>query len=369
MSYRRLQLRAGLLAAALAFGAGFGQPAAASDPVPGDAFAPPVNINIGMLYDEFSDAGTFGAVHGSNYTKNTHISTNIVVGRYIRTFDIGGFLSGVQVFLPYVSFLGGQEVGVRNIAGPYVPALGGQLPAYGPGRASLTHNSGFAQPNIGLFSFLINKPETGTYWVVGPWIDPPVSSFNKNDNLNPDQNVWIFEPETGFRATLIGAPTTQNLTIELWGAAYFFTSNNHSALVTPSVSANAIPASYAIYNALSGGAIPDSNPLQAASVTPASFHEQPKEEIHIYLPYQFAPSTLGFIAPGFYQSFGGKQTYTLQNGAKVDSGNRTEETQLRLAAGTFVSPSVQLMAIGEYDLAAHGEPLNRTVLFRVLKFF
>jgi hypothetical protein len=75
------------------------------------------------------------------------------------------------------------------------------------------------------------------------------------------------------------------------------------------------------------------------------------------------------IAPGLYQSFGGKQYYTLSNGVKMDSGNRTNETQLRLVGSSFVSPTINIALEGEYDVANRGGPLERAVLLRVAKFF
>jgi Putative MetA-pathway of phenol degradation len=365
MSNRRRQLRTGLFSVLLPLATTLGGHATfASDPLPGDSVAPPPNINIGIFYNEFNTAGEVGAVHGDSDSKNTHISTNILVGRYIRTFDVGGFLSGVQVYVPYATFLGGQEAGVANI--PSVAP--GLLPAFGPGSANLSHESGFGQPNFGAFSFLVNKPETGTYFVVGPWISPPVSSFNKNANLNPAQNVWVYEAEAGLRTVLIGTPATRNLSIEIWGEAYLFGSNDNSALTTPEVSANNIPPIFSFEHMLDP-LIPAANPLQAAAATPASFHEQPSEEFRIYLPYEFLPHMHAFITPGFFQSFGGKQTYTLRDDETVDSGNRTNETQLRLVASTFLSPTSQVMVVGDYDVAAHGDPLNRTVELRLLKFF
>lgn len=358
MSNRRRQLRTGLLGVLLLLETILsGHATFASDPLPGDAFAPPPNINIGLFYNELNTAGEVGAVHGDSYGKNTHISMDILVGRYIRTFDVGGFVSGVQVYVPYVNFLGSQAAGVANIP-----------PSYGPGHASLSNKSGFGQPYFGAFSFLINKPETGTYFVVGPWIAPPVSSFNKNADLNPAQNVWIYEAEVALRTVLLGTPTTKNLSIEIWGEAYLFGDNNNSAYAIPEVSANNIPPIYSYAHALNP-LIPDTNPLQTAASLPASFHEQPSEEFRVYLPYEFIPHMHAFIAPGLYQSFGGKQTYTLRDGETVDSDNRTNETQLRLVASTFLSPTFQFMAVGDYDVAAHGGPLNRTVELRFLKFF
>jgi hypothetical protein len=336
------RLRARLLGTVLPFLICLGGHAAlASDTLPGDAIAPPVNVNIVLYYNEFTDAGAFGAAQGNSYSRDTHISTDVQALRYIRTFDISGILSGVQGYIPYVSFLGSQRAGVPQV-GPF-----------GPGYASLTSISGFSQPYFGAFAFPINNPATGTYLVIGPWFSAPISSYSKTAYLSAAQNVWIFEPEAGFRTTLLGSPNGQNLSLEVWGEAYFYGANPHSALNGP-----------AIYDNLGLD-----NPARTASSTPATFHEQPSEELRVYLPFEIYPPTDTVIAPGFYQSFGGKQTYTLANGAKFDSPNRTGESQLRLVGSTFVTHSLEIMAIGEYDVAAQGRPVNRNIELRLATFF
>jgi hypothetical protein len=357
LSFKKTLSRGCAFSAALIFGCLTHHSAYASDPLPGDGVAPPVNINIALVYNEFQDAGTFGEDHGPNVTNDTHISDDITVLRYVHTFsDIDGIETGVQAYIPIVAFLGSQQLGVSNI-GPAAPGL----PAFGRGRASLSAQSGFAQPNFGAFAFLVNNAQTGTYLVAGPWISPPVSSFNKNNLLNPSQNVWTGEIEAGFRTILYGAPSTTNLAIEMWGEAYFFGSNSNSADVGPAVSANSIPPIYSFLGV--------HNPLQAASVTPATFREQSSEEFRVYLPYEFNAKTDAFFAPGFYQSFGGKQTYRLADGTVLDSGNRTNESQLRFIVSSFVSPSTALMLVGEYDLQDHGEPLDRNIELRIAHFF
>jgi hypothetical protein len=355
--------RACLFAAALSFSAGIAGKAMASDPVVGDSIAPPVNVNIGLLYNVFSDAGTFGALHGSNYSKDTKIEADITVARYIRTFEIGGFEAGAQIYDEYYSFLGQQTLGERQLG------LGGLAPyarfgaqPLGAGRATLSANSGFAQPNLGAFIFPVKNPAAGQYLVIAPWISPPISSYNKNDILNPSPNAWVYEMEVGYRQTILGTQTTPNLSLELWGEVYGYGSNSHSALDAPYVTANSIPA-------IDAGVFGVKNPVQTPSSTPATFREQPTEEIHVYAPYIFNPATLAFVAPGFYQSFGGKQTYKLSNGAVEDSGNRTNETQLRLNVGSFVSPTTQIELLGEYDIAAHGQQLARNVELRIATFF
>jgi hypothetical protein len=344
------------LTAWLALGLSFDATAAhASDPLPSDAIAPPANVNIALFYNEFTDAGAFGSAdNGGTVSQNTHISADVTVVRYIRTFDAAGLLSGVDVFEEYTGYVGNQRVGISNI-----PA--GALGSLGSGYGSFSAQSGFGQPNIGVFTFPIDNAATGTYLVLHPWISPPISSFNKNFALNPAQDSWTYEMEVGLYKTLIGTPTRRNLSIVLWGEAYLFSPNNDSADVTPTVFANNIPPLASFFGVR--------NPVQASSALPASFHEQPSEEFRVYLPYEFYPATDGVIAPGLFQSFGGKQYYTLTNGMKVDSGNRTDETQLRLVASSFVSPTINITLVGEYDVANRGGPLQRVVMLRMAKFF
>ena len=347
----------GWLAVAFALSLAVAPPARASDPLPGDLITPPVNINIMLFYNEFSDAGQYGAVRGDTTKNETHLSDDVLVGRYIRTFDVAGFNAGVQAYIPFVTFIGGQRVGIGNIPAP-LPGL----PAVGPGHANLTSNTGFDQPNFSAFFYPIDDPATGTYAVISPWISPPVSSFSKEDALNPGtQNVWTYELEDGVRTTLLGSAKAQNLSIEVWDTVYFFGNNSNSALVEPEVSADNIPAFYTAFGVR--------NPLRSTSATPATYREQPSNELRIYLPYTFAPAMGAFIAPGFYQSFGGKATYKINGLGVVDSGARTDETQVRLIASTFLSHSLAVMIAGYFDVAAHGGPLNRTVLVRLGVFF
>jgi hypothetical protein len=45
------------------------RPAAASDPLPGDLVAPPPDVNIALVYNEYLTAGPFGPAHGAAVTQ------------------------------------------------------------------------------------------------------------------------------------------------------------------------------------------------------------------------------------------------------------------------------------------------------------
>jgi Putative MetA-pathway of phenol degradation len=297
-------------------------PVWASDPLPGDAIAPPTNINIVLYYNIFTNAGVSEPAHGNGYAHGTHISLNVQALRYIRTFTLGGMLAGVQVVQPYASFVGKQTLGLP-------PA----------GRFTLSHQNGFTQPYFGAFIFPVSNPTTGTNLALGFWFEPPIGHYDKNANLSLTQNLWNGELEAGGRTLLLGTPMGQNLAAELWGEGYFYGSNNNATL------------------AGIGGA------------APARLSQQPTGEIRFYLPYQFFPPSLGTIVPGIYQTFGGKQVYTLADGTKLDAGTRTQETQLRLTLSSYLSRHWQLMLNGQYDLVAHGGPLEREVELRVAMLY
>jgi len=300
----------------------------ASDPLPGDAEAPPSNTNLLLYYNIFTNAGVLEPPHGDGYAKDTRVSMNIQALRYIRTFNIAGMLSGVQVVQPYAIFLGDQ---VRGL--PVMP------PSGGPGRVSLTHSNGFLQPSFGAFIFPIAHPATGTYFVTGFWFSPPIGQYNQNANLTITQNLWNGELEAGARTLLFGTPDSQYLGAELWGEGYIYGSNDDATLA--------------------GIGLPG----------PARLSQQPTAEIRFYLPYQFYPATRAKFIPGIYQSFGGKQYYTLPNGSRIDAGTRTQETQLRFMLSSFLSRHWQILLNGQFDVASHGAPLQRELELRVVAAF
>jgi len=323
MSHRGGFSRACLFGAVLAVWAGFSGKALASDPLPGDAIGLPPDINIGLYYNEFVGSGTFAPAHGSNITSHTKLSIDVNILRYVRTFELGGLTAGAQVVVPYEAFLSPAKVG----------------------GASLSTQSGFTQPLLGVFLFPVNDDADGRSVATGAWIFPPVSSFNKNYVVNPSNDTTTYELEAGFHQILFGDPKGSNLALEGWDEVYFF-SNNKKDLYGP---------------------------------VPATYREQPSDEVRIYLPYVVNPAVGLFVAPGYFQSFGGKQTEALHAPAAAlapfglttveDTGNRTQISELRFAAGMFLSPTLQVMGVGEYDVAGHGGFLTRSLQLRLAKFF
>jgi hypothetical protein len=304
--------RACLFGGVLAISGAFAHQAMASDPLAGDAIGLPPNISIALLYNQFSSDDAFTTSGGTKLNSHSTLTDDVTIARFVHTFDVGGYTVGVQAVEPYVAFLGTAKVE----------------------GAPLTKNSGFAQPLLGVFTFPINNDAAGESLAIGGWIIPPVSSYNASKEVTPSPNVTTWEADIGFHQILLGDPKGQNLSLEGWDNFYSYGINKNAA----------------------GGA--------------ATYHEEPTDEVRAYASYVINPAVGGYVAAGLFQSFGGKQTLDLHAAPVViDTGNRTNETQLRFFYGQFVTPTLQLMGIGEYDVEAHGGFLNRSLQIRIAKFF
>lgn len=327
MLQRQRKLRALTFGGALAAALGVGAAARASDPLPNDSVALPVNINLGLFYNQFANSAAFAPVHGRDES-GTRVVTDVTVLRYIRTFEVGGVEAGAQVYLPIVGFLGQQKIGGANV----------------------TSHGGFGQPNFSVFFWPVNNPATGSYVVVAPWVSPPVSSFSPNDTLNPTSgtpgDAWFEEIEIGGRMLVMGTPKTRNLALEGWTTTYFYQSNPHFRV--------------------------QGTPFGTLGAT---YRQQPEEELRAYAIYTIDPATVATVALGYYQSFGGKQTVKIPTLGQfgidpiADTGQRTNESQLRLFGSIFVAPTIQLSAYAYYDIAASGGTKQRLIGVRVAKVF
>ncbi len=322
------KMLASVFGATMAMCLGSALPALAnSDPLPNDSVAPPVNVNILGFYNQFENDSVDTPVRGDD-ENHTHVALDATTLRYIRSFDLGGFTAGVQAYDSFIGFLGQQKTG---------------------GADDTSHN-GFAQPNLSFFIFPVNDPKTGTYVVLSPWVSPPISSYNKKYTLNPTAgspgDAWYEEMEVGARTIVMGTPKTPNLALEGWSTTTLWQPNTH-------------------YQVSAG-------PL---GNLPATYRQQTTEELRGYVIYGIAPQLGASIAGGFYQSFGGKQTVKIPGLIRyginplVDSGQRYDESQLRLVGTMFLSPTIEATAFAYYDVAAHGGTKERTIGLRIFKLF
>lgn len=300
--------RAAGLVAGAAFGVGLAMtsmtmPARAGGPLPYDGPAPPPNVSVAFLYNQFASASSF---YTSNGTKlgNTRIQTDVPIVRFAHTFSpIDGMTWGLQVIEPYVGFLGDQKVG------------GG----------SLSHQSGFAEPQLSAFIYPISHPAQDEALVLAYFLSPPTGSYNRSIALNASTDNWVNNFEIGYTHKIFGQAKGKRLDLEVWADAYFYSDNTASA---------------------------------------AHIHTQPATQFIVYAPYYFYPKTDAYVGLSFEKTLGGKETVVEPNGFTIDTGNRNNFTRLGVIAGSFLSPTVFAQAQLATDVQARGGARN-DVFFEV----
>lgn len=322
MKFLSVDLKALVASAAIAVGLGAASSAYAGAPLVPDIIAPPPNINIGILYNQFSTAGSF---YTSNGTKvgDTHIATDVPILRYVHTFSpIDGVDVGMQVIAPYVSFLGTQHIG----------------------PSPLSTNSGFAEPLLSAFAFPINDPAHDQYLNFTYFLSPPVGGYSATSQLNASTNNWVNNIEMGYSHILFGAPKAKRMDLIIWADAYFYGNNNNINNTTIGV-----PSFFG----------------------KGRLRTETAEQLIVYLPYYFSPATAGYVGLGFEQTFGGKETLRFNNvpGLIADTGNRNNITTLTLNAGTFVAPTIFVNAQLATDVRVRGGTKSTTLLFNIGKIF
>ena len=296
-------------------------PTSYADPLPFDLPAPPPTINVGMFYNIYSSGSSFYKPRGTKIG-HTRISTDVPVLRLLKGFSVGGMTAAVQVIAPYVAFSGRQEIGARQ----------------------LTHDSGFAEPQLGAYIYPINDPSSDQYLVLSYLVSPPRGSFNPNDTLNASTNNWVNQITVGYGHVLLGrAHSGRRLDLEIWGVASFYSNNNDFGILA--------------------------TPL-------GTFRErldtQPSEKLIVYLPFVFHPQTDGYVGLSFSQTFGGKQTVAFNPFAagSVETGNRTDVTTVGVFAGSFISKTIFAYSGLTTDVRSRGGPRNDvTFTFVIGKLF
>lgn len=278
-------------------------PARAGGPLPYDGPAPPPNVSVAFLYNQFSSASSFYTPNGTK-VGNTHIQTDVPILRFAHTFSpIDGMVWGLQVIEPYVGFLGNQQVG-------------GQ---------SLSHQSGFAEPLLSGFIYPINNPSQDEALVLTYFLSPPTGSYNGSIALNASTDNWVNNIEVGYTHKIFGKAKGKRLDLEVWADGYFYSDNTSS---------------------------------------PVHIHTDPAAQFIVYAPYYFYPKTDAYVGLSFEKTFGGKESAILPNGFSVDTGNRNNFTRIGVVAGSFLSPTVFAQAQLATDVQARGGARN-DVFFQV----
>lgn len=288
--------------------------ARAAAPLPYDYPEPPANINIGVLYNQFSTAGSFYTANGVKIG-NTQINTDVPILRYVHIFSpIDGVGWGVQIIAPDVNFLG-------------TPKIGG---------VGLSDNSGFAEPLLSAFAFPYSNPAEDENLTLAYFLSPAVGAYSASKALNASSNSIVNNFEVGFGHILAGNPKGKRLDLQVWLDAYFYGVNSSGPAVGPFGS---------------------------------HVHTQPVGQVIVYLPYFYHPASDAYVGLSFEQTVGGKAYLTSPIG-RFDTGNRNDVTTIGVNTGTFLAPTVFAQASLSTDVRVRGGAKSNVIfLVQVGKIF
>ncbi|HEX7389034.1 MAG TPA: transporter [Acidiphilium sp.] len=288
-------------------------PADAAAPVPYDLPTPPPNVNIGMLYNEFSSAGSFYTARGTKIG-DTSISTDVPILRYVHTFTpVYGMQWGLQIIAPDVNFLGNTKVGGAN----------------------LSNNSGLGEPLLSGFIYPYSNPTEDAYVTLAYFLSPPVGAYQSTKSLNAGTNNVVNNFEIGVGHMLFGTPKGRRLDFELWADVYFYGVNGDGPMLG----------------------------VPGLGAFKSHVHTEPAEQFIVYLPYYFYPKTAAYVGLSFEQTMGGKEYLTSALG-KIDTGNRNDVTTVGINAGSFLSPTVFAQASLATDVRVRGGA-KRDAIFQI----
>ncbi|WP_298225612.1 hypothetical protein [Acidocella sp.] len=192
-------------------------------------------------------------------SQNTRINVHTQAPCYIHTVNVESVLAGVQIYEPYISFIGSSQIGVRRSI-PAPAALSTEASAYRAGHAALSADRDLGQPNFGAVAFPYWSPRTDTAFVRATWLSAPISGCNVGISINYAENQWMGALTAGFRTTLAGAQDGRNIAMSAWGKAYAYGDDDNAYLVSPAIYANAIPPIYQVCQ-VTHYSVPTTSPL------------------------------------------------------------------------------------------------------------
>jgi len=261
----------------------------------GDWVAPIPGVDLGFVYQQHASRSRVYA-DGKEVLSNANLTSDITLLRYVHPVSVNGYVVSPNVLLPLGTL-----------------RAGGNLAANG--RTSGVGDLIFACP-----TWVVNNPQTRTFFGFLPFVFFPTGDYDKNRPLNLGENRWKGAFQVGGMHGL-----GKDFSLELTGDVTWYGKNTQ-------------------YGAAS--AILKQNPLYM---------------VHGYLNWHYSPATT--FALGAARTEGGT---TSVNGVSMNDETRT--LQGFLVASTFIDQRTQLIFAAGRDLSVrNGLKEDGRLNFRFLR--
>lgn len=182
--------RAIALAAGLAIGLTCSSGASAFDVDAGDYTALPAGTTLLAAYYQYASRDAIFA-DGNRAPGNNRLDSNVGILRGVHYMNVGGYIIDPQFLLPF-----GSLKGKNSLAG-----LGDLI--------------------LATTLWLVNKPESRTYFGITPFLQLPTGDYDRNRALNLGENRWRLTLQGGYIM-----PLADKLLLDVIGDVTFYGKND-----------------------------------------------------------------------------------------------------------------------------------------------
>lgn len=263
----------------------------------GDDTPLPEGTNLAVLYYQHVERKSLHA-DGHKLPGDNRLDSDIGIARFVHYTKFAGMTINPQFLLPFGTLRAREDLSPLGSA------------------------SGVGDLILASVFWLVEKPETNTYFAITPYLYVPTGTYDKNEALNLGENRWKGTLQLGFITGL-----TDKLLLDLYADVTVFGNNN------------------------------DYGP------TSATLKQNPLYQAQGWLRYKLTDSW--DVRAGYFYTWGGE---TKVNG--VSSDDRQRSTKYQVGTAWFYEPSAQVVFTYGQDLTVENGFKERNRLnFRWLKVF